>query len=72
MPKQIMITAAIEGTLIFLTTFLLTQPTGFFKTTSEKAKTLATYSGLIFLCITFCWSVILGCLVALREFPFRI
>lgn len=71
-PKQVLVSLLLESGLITLTTLLLAQPKVMFATRSERARSLAFSGGLLFLCLTFCWSVIFGCVLYLNDISFRI
>lgn len=72
MSKQLAISILIEGCLLFSTLLLLIQPRLFFNLESEKTRQVLTMSGLFLLCITFCWSVIFGCVLALHQLTFQL
>ncbi|OFZ70442.1 MAG: hypothetical protein A3K03_05825 [Bdellovibrionales bacterium RIFOXYD1_FULL_44_7] len=65
MPKQLVFVMLIEFALIMLTCILLMQPTLIFAGQSDRARSIARTGGLVFLCVTFCWSIILGCVFTL-------
>lgn len=59
----------VEIILIFITLFFLLQP-GWSRTSSgEKGRVQIFFSktGWVFLCLTFCWSFLLGCLYKIKE-----
>lgn len=66
MPKQVLVSIVIEVMMILLTIFLLNQPKLVFEKQSDCTKTIARAGGLISLCVTFCWSVFLGCVLMLH------
>ena len=72
MPRQVFFAMAVEAVLILLTTFMLTQPGLIFGARSERTRSLLTMCGLIFLCVTFCWSVVLGCTLTVNSMTIRI
>jgi len=73
MPDQsLVISLAVELVLMSATLFLLAHPRMLFKPRTDRARLMITISGLVFLCLTFCWSVIFGCVIALHEPAFRI
>lgn len=67
MPRQVLFALLIESSLIALTALLLTRPKMIFPNSSERGRLATWVGGLICLCITFCWSVVLGCILALNE-----
>ncbi|MGZ3687230.1 MAG: hypothetical protein ACXWPM_11370 [Bdellovibrionota bacterium] len=64
-PRWLIFTMLIEVILVVSTAILLTQPRFLLHPQSERTKSLATYSGFLFLCLTFCWSVISGSVLAI-------
>jgi hypothetical protein len=67
MPQQLAISLLIESTLIVVTTLLLAQPASFFPSASPRLRAVATYGGMLLLCVTFMWSVVLGMLFTLNP-----
>ena len=67
MPKQIFFSMLIEAALVTLTVLLLVQP---FRKKQNEVKT--PFVGMILLCLTFCWSIVFGCVLALNEITFRL
>jgi len=55
---QIQVASAIEALFMISTFVLLVRAAG---------KPVFHWIGTILLCMTFCWSVILGCIIALRD-----
>jgi hypothetical protein len=73
LPQQIVVSMLIEAGLIVLTTLLLAQPRAVFSAAlSERARSAATYGGLMLLCITFMWSVIFGMLLSVHQLSGRV
>ena len=64
-PKQIWVTLLLEGVLIFLTFFFLTEPGIMIRDRSPKMRKAFRSGGVIFLCVTFFWSFILGHLISI-------
>ncbi len=69
---QLLGTVLIETALIAMTTFLLVQPEPVFHKLSSRVRGAVTWAGLISLCVTFCWSVIFGCVLAIHHLTLRI
>lgn len=69
MPKQVLFTFLIETVLILATTLLLAQPEMVFSGQAKRVRSLAKAGGLILLCLTFCWSVVLGAVITLYSAP---
>ena len=67
MPKQLVAGLMIEFGLMLSTLFFLIQPNFIFKRIHERTRIALTMSGLIMLCVTFCWSVIFGCILTLHR-----
>lgn len=67
MPKQVVFALIIETALILLTLLLLTQPKLMFGTQSARIRSMANAGGMILLCLTFIWSVIFGCVLAINR-----
>jgi hypothetical protein len=67
MPKQVMVSFFIEMGLIAVTLFFLVQPSLVFNKLHERTRVALTVSGLVMLCVTFCWSVILGIILTLHR-----
>lgn len=70
MTRQLLFVILIQALLMAVTTLLLLQPKPLFRFRSPQLLSAATMSGLVLLCITFCWSVIVGCVLALRDITF--
>ena len=70
MSEQVAIAMFMESLLVSVTALLLLQPKAVF--TSPKAMKVATWSGLVLLCITFCWSVVVGCILYLNQMVIRL
>jgi hypothetical protein len=67
MPKQVMVGIFIEMGLILASLFFLVQPSLVFNKMHERTRTALTVSGLVMLCVAFCWSVILGVILTLHR-----
>lgn len=65
--KQMWVTLGIEGILVLITLFLLTEPGGIWSNRNPSLRMALRAGGMLFLCIMFCWSFILGCLIALEK-----
>ena len=72
MPKQVLFSMIVEAGMILLTTFMLTQPALVFGKRSESVRSMARAGGLFLLCLTFCWSVVLGCTLTINALTIRI
>jgi hypothetical protein len=71
MPKQLILGAVFEVLLIAATCLMLLQPRALFQPSSEQVRSTVRIGGFVFLCITFCWSVVLGSMLALSSFVYR-
>lgn len=67
MSKQMLFACVLEGWLMILTVLMLTQPSFLFRFKSDQARNTVTISGALLLCLTFCWSVVLGCMIAFHK-----
>ena len=63
--QQLNFTLAVELLLVTISSILLAQPEIIFAKHSQRLRTAASWSGMVFLCLTFCWSVILGVVIFL-------
>ena len=72
MSQQLVVSFLFECLLVFFTILLLVQPRLIFRPKSDQPSSFLTMSGLFLLCITFCWSVVFGCVVAIHQLTFRI
>ena len=66
MPGRISIILLIEMILVVSTTILLAQPKFLFRASSDTVKSVAQWGGMLLLCATFCWSVIVGIAVTMN------
>ncbi len=67
MPIEVMVAILVEAILVSITILLVTQPAVVFEQTAVKAKNMMMVGGFVFMCITFCWSFVLGCAIALND-----
>lgn len=70
--RQILFSLVIEFWLVFVTVLLLAQPRflgSFFgeSANNERSRLRMTISGVFLLCVTFCWSVVFGCVIAFQR-----
>lgn len=72
MPSQLWVAFLIEALLVGSTLFLLLQPEGLFRSRSDRMRYITRGFGMAFLCLTFCWSVVFGCVLAFQQFSVRI
>ena len=71
MAPQLLGTVLIEASFVLLTTFLLAQPELVFGNVSTRMRSVVTGAGFISLCLTFCWSVIFGCVLTIHQINFH-
>ena len=64
-PRQIWLSLGVEGLLICLTLFLLSEPGFLVKSWAPAVRKAFLGGGLVFLCLTFFWSFILGHLISI-------
>ncbi len=69
---QLVFSLVTEITLVLITCLLVVQPESIFSGSSQGARRAAGYVGMVALCLTFCWSVIFGIVIALNNLDFRI
>jgi len=68
MPSSIIVVLAIESILIVFTTLLLVRPAFLFRDDAHQRKRkVALWLGVLFLGVTFCWSVLVGVLIRASE-----
>ncbi len=72
MPHSVLIVLGIESVLVFMTAFFLVQPDVLFRLASQKIRTVVRWSGMLLLCLTFCWSVIVGIILSLNGLSLKI
>ena len=72
MPNTVLIVLGIEALLMTVTTVFLTQPAVFFGSGPSRKVNLARWGGFFFLCVTFCWSVVVGIVMSVNELSFRL
>jgi len=60
---QVLVALAVEALLIVVTFAFLNAP---------RTRAALQWAGMIMLCLTFCWSVIFGCVLALTNSSLRI
>ncbi len=58
--------------MILITCLLVVQPESVFGGSSQGVRRAASYVGMVALCLTFCWSVIFGIVIALNNLDFRL
>ena len=72
LPPQLIFALVTEITMILLSCLLVVQPESFFGGSTQGVRRAATYVGMVALCLTFCWSVIFGIVLALNNLDLRI
>ena len=55
-----------------MTAVLIVQPQAIFRTASPRIQSIAFGAGMVSLCLTFCWSVVLGILLNLNGISIKI
>ncbi len=65
--RQLLVTLGVEGILMLLTVFFLSEPGWAIRPRGASLRMSLWAGGLVFLCLTFCWSFILGCVIALHR-----
>ncbi|HLD99413.1 MAG TPA: hypothetical protein VJB59_04100 [Bdellovibrionota bacterium] len=72
MTNQVAVAMLIEVLMIGVTSLLLIQPVGIFGIGPSRIKAVSTWGGMVMLCVTFCWSVIFGCVLFLNSMTLKI
>ncbi len=72
MPRYVALAFMVEFFMILLTCTLLMQPRSMFGAVSQRMSSAVMAGGFVLLCLTFCWSVILGAVLALNDMTLRI
>ncbi len=72
MPNSVLITFGVECMLIIVTTLLLSQPEFIFKSATIRIQSMAKWGGVFLLCLTFCWSIVLGIILSVNGLSLRI
>ncbi|MDR3607199.1 MAG: hypothetical protein P4M08_07460 [Oligoflexia bacterium] len=70
--RQIFFAGLIEVAMILVTLALLDVPNIVLPVRSAGARSTLRVTGMIMLCLTFCWSVVLGCVLALNSGTYRL
>lgn len=66
-PRPVIFALLVECVLILFTLLMLIQPKFAFHRVPDRVTKMAMTSGLVLLCLTFCWSVICGMLFTLYQ-----
>lgn len=69
MPNPVIYAVLIEAALFILTVLFLVQPKFVWDIRSPRGKGIASATGIVFLCMTFGWSFILGSLLVMHDMP---
>lgn len=69
---QVFVAGVIEIGMILVTLTFLDVPNFLLPFKSPSARSAIKGGGLIMLCLTFCWSVVLGCVLALNSGTYRL
>lgn len=72
MPQMVVLGCLVEAALILVTCLLLTQPDFLFRNRAERARRVLKWVGIISLCLTFCWSVVVGVFLSMNEMTIRL
>lgn len=67
MPKPVILAFIIESFLVMVTVALLVQPESVFRGQTERIRSALRAGGYVFLCLTFCWSVVFGAVLTLNS-----
>jgi len=72
MPNTVILAFSVEMALIALTSLMLIQPKFIFRQKTGKLKSFFKWGGLVFLCLTFCWSIVVGIVLSMNDLSLRI
>ncbi len=72
MPKQVLFALSIESILLAMTILFLVQPLSLTRFGTPNRARVFRMGGMVLLCLTFCWSVVFGCILALNEMTLRL
>jgi hypothetical protein len=72
LPPQLIFATVTEIAMVLMSCLLVVQPESIFSGSSQGTRRAATYAGLVTLCLTFCWSVIFGIVLALNNLALRV
>ena len=72
MSSILILAVFLECLLILMTAVLIVQPQAIFRTASPRIQSIAFGAGMVSLCLTFCWSVVLGILLNLNGITIKI
>jgi hypothetical protein len=64
---QVFFAGLVEIGMIAMTLILLDVPNFFLPFSNPTTRAVLKNGGLVMLCLTFCWSVVLGCVLALNA-----
>lgn len=67
MPNSVFFSVAVELGLISFTSLVLTQPNFLIQVESKRGRSATAVIGGFFLCVTFCWSVVLGIVLYIHD-----
>lgn len=71
--NPLIIAGGVELGLVLFTMILLLQPKFIFREVGHsRTKSVSTWSGMVLLCMTFCWSVIFGAVLFLNHLVIRL
>jgi len=65
MPRPVIFALMIETAFVVLTLVLLMQPVALFRPEAARMRAVGRFFGWTMLCVTFCWSMVVGGLWAI-------
>ncbi len=71
LPPQVIFATLVETGLVLLTCLLVVQPESVFRGVASEIRRSVSFAGMVSLCLTFCWSVIFGCVLALNDLTLK-
>lgn len=72
MQTNVALAFAVNFVLILGTLLMLVQPEFVFRGFRDKSRFLVRTAGMFMLCLTFCWSFVLGCLITIVRLQISI
>lgn len=70
MPITIIFVLLVEFALIALTMLLMAQPEIIFRSKSVRLQSFLHWGAMLLLCLTFCWSVVVGIVLTMNGLDF--
>jgi hypothetical protein len=72
MPNTLIFSLGVELALIIATTLLLIPPKAVFRVKLDRIRPGLRWGGIVFLCLTFCWSIVVGIVLSMNHLSFSL